>query len=91
MHIYYTLGASCLAPHIVFECLNIPYTRALANKNSLIFKKANPMHAVSTLLVDGTGSIKQCAAILRYQTGLPGGELFGPNPLDPSENYEFDH
>ena len=33
MQLYYTPGACSLAPHIVFEWLNIPYTRVLANKN----------------------------------------------------------
>jgi len=91
MQLYYTPGACSLAPHIVFEWLNIPYTRVLANKNSLSFQNASPMQAVPTLLVEGMGSLTQCAAILRYQTSLPGGELFGPNPQDPRESYEFDH
>lgn len=49
------------------------------------------MLAVPTLLVGGVGSLTQCGAILRYQTTLPGGDIYGPNPHDPREIYEFDH
>ncbi|PNY78741.1 glutathione S-transferase family protein [Pseudomonas fluorescens] len=91
MQLYYTPGACSLAPHIVFKWLKVPYTLLLADKSSRVFQQASPMLTVPTLVVDGMGSLTQCGAILRYQTTLPGGEIYGPNPNDPLEVYEFDH
>ncbi|MFT2793439.1 glutathione S-transferase family protein [Serratia sp. T13T92] len=91
MQLYYTPGACSLAPHIMFEWLKTPYTLILADKNDLKFKKSSPMLAVPTLVVKDLGTLTQCGAILRYQTTLPGGDIFGANPEDLRECYEFDH